>query len=346
MAALISRDRLLEILNACRSMRIGVLGDFALDAYWTIDMTQAQLSREAPLFNRPVVKETYSLGGAANVAWNLAELGVKDVLAFTVFGDDWRAAVLRCLLEEEGIQLDKSVVTKEWSTITFAKILLSAYGLEQEDSRLDFINSHPLPPNIAAVLLSGLESCLPNCDALVIADYQPISVISPTAVESLNSLAQRFSNTLFVVDSRDRIGQYHNMVLKPNRLEVVRAGYPDRDPAQVSEADVIKAGQALQVQTNKPVFITLGENGCFVLDNEPVLHLPAVKVPPPIDTVGAGDTFLAALAATLAAGASSAEAGFIACLASAVTVRKLRVTGTATPAEILALFEDIDKENH
>jgi bifunctional ADP-heptose synthase (sugar kinase/adenylyltransferase) len=61
--------------------------------YWYADMTRAQLSREAPLFNRPVVAETYSPGGAANVAWNLADLGVGEVHAITVLGADWRGSI-------------------------------------------------------------------------------------------------------------------------------------------------------------------------------------------------------------------------------------------------------------
>ena len=69
------RPRLEEILARIRSLRTGVVGDFTLDGYWFADMTRSILSREAPLFPRPVVGEQYSCGGAANVAWNLAALG-------------------------------------------------------------------------------------------------------------------------------------------------------------------------------------------------------------------------------------------------------------------------------
>ena len=86
MKTLLSRSRLLEILAEIHNLRVGVVGDFALDGYWHVDMTKAQISRETPLFNRPVVAESYSPGGAANVAWNLAalrprrpaELGVEE----------------------------------------------------------------------------------------------------------------------------------------------------------------------------------------------------------------------------------------------------------------------------
>jgi hypothetical protein len=70
-------------------------------------MTRAQLSREAPLFNRPVVAETYSPGGAANVAWNLADLGVGEVHAITVLGADWRGSILRDIFHRLRIQMKR-----------------------------------------------------------------------------------------------------------------------------------------------------------------------------------------------------------------------------------------------
>jgi len=91
----LTRPRLETILEEIHRLRVGVCGDFVLDGYWYADMTRAQLSRETPLFNRPVVAETYSPGGAANVAWNLADLGVGEVYAITVLGKDWRGGLLR-----------------------------------------------------------------------------------------------------------------------------------------------------------------------------------------------------------------------------------------------------------
>lgn len=340
-----SRARLEKILDALRSLKIAVLGDFALDAYWYIDMARAQLSREAPLYNRPVVKESYSLGGSANVAWNLADLGIKDVRAFSVLGNDWRAALLRDLMLKAGIQPGGCISSSQWSTVLFAKVFLTATGLQQEDSRIDFINENPLDARLESALVKNLEACLQELDALVVSDYQVTSVISARMLKTLNSLAKRFPNILFVVDSRERIDQYQNMVLKPNLLEAVRAANIHTDSDHVSDADLIKAGKHLQVKTKKTVFITLGERGCLVIDTGLAEHLPAPSIPPPIDTVGAGDTFLAALAASLAAGASHTEAASIACLASAVTIRKLNVTGTATPAEILALFDEFEPTN-
>ena len=86
--------RLSEILSAIPALRVGVVGDLTLDGYWFADMTRSVISRETPLFPRPVVREQYSCGGAANVAWNLSALRPAETRAFTVFGRDWRGELL------------------------------------------------------------------------------------------------------------------------------------------------------------------------------------------------------------------------------------------------------------
>lgn len=346
MTQLLSRARLEQILDACRSLKIAVLGDFALDAYWIVDMAQAQLSREAPLYNRPVVEESYSLGGSSNVAWNLVDLGVEDVRAISILGEDWRATLLRDLMLEAGIQSHGCISSSQWSTRLFAKIFLTAAGLQQEDARIDFINKHPPSPELEFSLSEQLEACLPDLDALVISDYQVNGVISASMLKNLNSLAKKHPNILFLVDSRDRIGQYRDMVLKPNILEAMRAANINIDPGFASNEQLEQAGKSLQAGANKPVFLTLGERGCLVVDAGSTEHIPALAISPPIDTVGAGDTFLAALAASLAADASHTEAASVACLASAITIRKLNVTGTATSSEILTLFDKCETTDH
>jgi len=101
---MLTRTRLEELLAALPGKRIAVIGDFCMDIYWHADMTRSQLSRETPRFPLPVVREEFSAGGASNVAWNLAELGVGTVQAITLFGDDWRGRELsRVLAERHGV---------------------------------------------------------------------------------------------------------------------------------------------------------------------------------------------------------------------------------------------------
>ena len=85
--------------------------------------------------------------------------------------------------------------------------------------------------------------------------------------------------------------------------------------------------------------MTLGDKGCFVADESGVIRCPANPVEPPIDFCGAGDTFLAGYAALLAGGAAPIQAAQAANLCSAVTIKKIGTTGTATREEVLAAWD-------
>ncbi len=335
--------RLEEILAHMRSLRAGVVGDFTLDGYWFADMTRSTLSRETPLFPRPVVREQYSCGGAANVAWNLAALGPAEVRAFTVLGSDWRGELLLRALREAGVDPRDVLAAPGWSTPFFGKVMLQSGRLQQEDARLDFINTEPLSPQSETVLLARVEAALPRLDVLVVADYQAVGVIPERVLAGLNALASRFPRVIFAVDSRERVGRFANMVRKPNELEAARWLFPGASPASIGPDALAAAALRAQAGCSAgsepvcPLFITLGERGCLVVAGGESRLVPAVAVSPPIDPVGAGDTFLSALALALAAGATPVEAARLGHLAAAVTIRKLGITGAASPEEVLSV---------
>jgi rfaE bifunctional protein kinase chain/domain len=337
----ISRDRINTLLASIASQRIGVIGDLTMDGYWHADMTRSQLSRETPLFPRPVFQESYSPGGAGNVAWNLADLKPASVFAFTVFGQDWRGELFSQVLKNAGVRLDDLITQPGWMTPFYGKVILKGHHSQQEDARLDFINTQPIRPETEKALIEKVKARLPELDALVVADYQTIGVVTPVVTNALNQLAEEFSKTLFVVDSRERVGGFHHMVVKPNDIEAGRFFYPARDPSGIRLEELSRAGIEWQKANQRPVYITLGERGCLVCGQGTVTQVPAIKVPPPIDTVGAGDTFLASLTTGLVGGATPVEAACLATLATGVTIRKLGVTGTATQQEILAQFDGL-----
>ncbi len=334
--------RLNEILSSIRKLRIGVIGDFTLDGYWLADMSRSVLSRETPLFPRPVVQERYSCGGAANVAWNLAALGLEEVMAFTVLGQDWRGDLLRKALHEAHVNIHPVLTVPDWVTPFFGKVMLTSGALQQEDARLDFVNTRALSLDIEESLLERVEASLPELDALIIADYQTVGVITPGVLTGLNDLAARTDQVVFAVDSRDQVGKFQGMVRKPNHLEAARWLFPDRAPEQVALETFAETALYPQVNCGCPLFITFGEHGCLVLAGGESHLVPALAIKPPLDPVGAGDSFLSAITAGLAAGANPLEAARLGHYAAAVTVQKLGVTGTATPEEILQLVQRKD----
>jgi rfaE bifunctional protein kinase chain/domain len=335
-AACISEARLKALLAQIASLRIGVLGDLGLDAYWYADMTLSHLSRETPRFPRPILRETYSPGAGANVADNLVALGVSHVPVLSVLGADWRGEILRRVMEERGIAADRAVFSPDRSTTTFIKPILEGYDSQQEDARIDFENAHPLTEELETRLIEVVTEEIQALDALIVADQLDVhGVITPRVRRALNDLAGAAGDTIFVVDSRQHIGQFQAMVLKPNWAEALAVTAPDLDPRQVEPETICESGMSLSARTGLPVFVTLSADGVMVCDGEGCRPIAAGPVHPPLDPVGAGDTFIAALTGSLAAGASPEEAGAVANLAASITVEKLNITGTASPDEIL-----------
>ncbi len=334
---LLSKRRLQEILECCTRCHIGVVGDLGLDAYWYADMTRAFLSRETPRFPRPVVREVYTPGAGANVADNVRALGVGHVTVFSVLGEDWRGQLLRQVMAERGIDVTRLLASSQRNTTAFIKPLLQGYDSQQEDARLDFENDTPLDVDLENDLLDAVQQALPDLDAVLVADQLEVNgIVTDRVREGLNALAAAHPTTHFLVDSRMRIGLFEHMVLKPNWVEAVTAVMPARDPRAVPRDELETVAASLSERTGRPVFVTLSEEGVLVYAEGAARHIPAGPVQPPLDPVGAGDTFIAALAGGIAGGASPWEAGALATLAAAVTVEKLNQTGTATPAEILA----------
>jgi rfaE bifunctional protein kinase chain/domain len=323
-----------------KNLTLGVVGDFTLDGYWYADMEQSQLSRETAIFPRPIIRETYSLGGAANAAWNLAALGVGAVWGFSVIGNDWRGNILRDLLARANIQTIGLLNQVNRQTPFYGKVMLTAVGRHtQEDARLDFINPQPLSPEIEDTLLSAVEASLAKMNGVIIADYQPMGVITARVTQGLLKLAGTHAAKPFVVDSRERAGEFRQLLLKPNDTEAARLFFPERTIAAVELSDLLQAAVQLNQQTGQPIIITRGEQGCLVITNGEPVTLPGVHLPPPVDAVGAGDAFLASFTAAIAGGASPLEAACLANLSAAVTVTKVGVTGTASPAEILSMYD-------
>ena len=98
--------------------------------------------------------------------------------------------------------------------------------------------------------------------------------------------------------------------------------------------------QRLYEQTGRPVFLTCGEKGQWVYDGTQAVHVPALKVAGPIDIVGAGDSTSAGIVTALAAGAKPHEAAFFGNLVASITITKIGTTGTASPEEIRARFDE------
>lgn len=309
--------------------RIGVIGDFCLDVYWHADMTKSELSRETPHFPLPIVQERLSPGGAGNVVMNVLALEPKSVHAVGVFGDDWRGAALKDLLKKAGADVSGVVTDVSRVTNTYVKPLRKGFAenVVYEDPRLDFTNYDPLAKATEKKLIATLEKLAKKIDVLCVCDQMPCGCITPSVREKIVALGKK--GLVIVVDSRDRIGLYTDVIVKPNEIESARAF-----KGEIAETEFEKLAAALEARTGRPAIVTAGDRGCYVSEKGRVAHVKACKVTGEIDFCGAGDTFLSGLAVATAAGFPLADAAKIACCCSAVTIKKLKTTGTANRMEL------------
>lgn len=343
-----------ETLRSMPRLRILLVGDACLDVYWHADMRLSQLSRETPNFPLPIVDERFSPGGGANAAACLRALGVGEVLLLTAMGEDWRARELEQACIRSGIDTSAVVTSQRVVTPAYCKpVRRGISDVAYEDQRIDFENRDPLPAEIETELIGRLRELAGSVDAIAVSDQLEYGVVTPELRNALLSLSR--DGLIVVADSRSRIGLFKGVITKPNEYEcaVALSTQPDShefpnpvstDPGQPGGSDRQLLAQELSRRNGAPVCMTLGSDGAVWATADESTAVPAVKVTPPVDTVGAGDCFLSALTGSLAVGRSGVEAAFLANLASAVTVKKLGTTGTATPDEILSLLQKMDTE--
>lgn len=314
--------------------RIAVIGDFCLDVYWHADMAKSELSRETPHFPLPIVQERLSPGGAGNVVMNLLALEPKSVAAIGVFGDDWRGTALKGLLKKAGADISGVVTDASRVTNTYVKPLRKGFAenVVYEDPRLDFTNYDSLGKATEKKLIAALEKLAKKIDVLCVCDQMPCGCVTAAVREKIIALGKR--GLTVIVDSRDRIGLYTDAIVKPNEIESARAF-----KGEITETAFEKLAVALEKRTGRPAIVTAGDKGCYVSEKGKVTHVKACKVTGEIDFCGAGDTFLSGLAASTAAGFKLADAAMIACCCSAVTIKKLKTTGTASRQELASALK-------
>ena len=193
-------------------------------------------------------------------------------------------------------------------------------------------------------LLRALRECVIQVEGIIVGDQMPHDnrgVITDRVRVEICQLAVEFPDKLFFVDSRTRIGQYHYVTIKPNRFEAKRAVDPDWTGGEVDIEEAKRCGQILTEQTEKPLFVTVGQEGILVFHDGRIEHVQGVSLDADTDPVGAGDSVSAAVATTLCGGSGYLEAAQVGNLVASITVTKIGTTGTASHTEVIDRFGEI-----
>lgn len=302
--------------------RVLVAGDVMLDRYWT--GSTSRISPEAPVAIVRVGRDRTQAGGAANVALNLAALGVGTQL-LGVIGSDEAGALLRQRVIDADIEAG-FIASAQHPTITKLRVM----SRNQQVIRLDFEES--LADEGAfdrASFAADFEQRLRKVDAVILSDYGKGTL---SDVAGLIAICRAANKPVTVDPKGSDYARYTGAtLLTPNLAELEAVvGVCADDPTLVS-----KATQLMLKLELKALLVTRSEKGMSLLrPDHPPMHLPTVAREV-FDVTGAGDTVIATLTAAMAAGADLEDAVRLSNLAAGVTVGKLGAA-TVTPAELRA----------
>ena len=323
---MISRDRLIALLEAMRHRRVVVVGDAMLDIYLLGDVER--ISPEAPVPVVHVQERRYRLGGAANVAANVAAIGAEVTLVAAI-GDDTRGEQMRTELAAAGIR-DTGVITIA-ARPTTSKTRVVARN--QQMVRFDEEDDTLLEGQALADLQARLAVVLRDADAVLLEDYNK-GLLTPAVIAGAIGTARQ-RGVPSVVDPKYRhFFEYRGAtVFKPNRRELEAALGAAVD---LEHADALPAVMTRLEVDN--LLLTLGPKGMALLDKEGQITRMPTQAREVYDVSGAGDTVTAWVGTALAAGASVMEAAELGNYAAGIEVSKTGVAVVA-PEEVLDLYE-------
>jgi D-beta-D-heptose 7-phosphate kinase/D-beta-D-heptose 1-phosphate adenosyltransferase len=299
------------------------VGDVMLDRFLHGDIER--ISPEAPV---PVIhlRETREmLGGAGNVASNIASLGATAILVGLV-GADEPGARFRAIVEARGTIIPALVETRHRPTICKTRFVAG----RQQVVRADEESRAALHDDEEAALIAALEAQLAGAHAVIFSDYGK-GVLSRAVVTRGIAAARAHGLPVFVDPKTDDFSAYRGAAcVTPNAREMAAAA---RSPVG-TEAEIAAAARRVMEQAGVgAILVTRSEKGMTLVEPAGVASVSA-RAREVFDVSGAGDTVIATLALAHADGRSLVQAMHIANAAAGVVVSKLG-TATADIAEVM-----------
>jgi D-glycero-beta-D-manno-heptose-7-phosphate kinase len=314
-----------SLLKKISKLHVLVIGDVMLDHYVWGDA--GRISPEAPVPVVDIDRDTYSAGGAANVALNLASLGAKATIA-GFFGKDDAGKRLQGILHSKKIE---TVPTPgSGSTIVKTRVLVR----RQQLCRLDRESPHHDYAIETGKITATFEKMVKRADAVILSDYAK-GLLTDELVAKVTALAREHGK-LIAIDPKPRrkLRFFAPDLITPNRKEALQLAGIEPEPHQPFPAAEVCA-RIYEQYRPKHLVVTLSEDGMLLSHKGKAGRIIPTMAREVFDVSGAGDTSIAALTLGLAAGALLEEATHFANAAAGVVVGKLG-TATVTPEELLA----------
>ncbi len=326
----LAAHRARELVGRMRGHRVLVVGDIMLDRFIVGRVTR--ISPEAPV---PIVtfqSEFVRLGGAANVAHNLAALGAQVSLVGVV-GRDMAADRLSDQLSESGVSITGLTVDAERPTIEKVRIVTDR---NQQVARVDYEHDSDISGAVQLDVQHHIAAQGRDAAVLLVSDYLK-GTVTKDVMATLTSL--KSNGAALLIDPKvPHMDRYSGATLvTPNLHEAETATHLRiRDDAEARAA-------ALAFRSRvrcEGVLITRGEQGMWLSAEDAEGSIPSVAREVS-DVTGAGDTVVATLALAMAAGATLAEAAMLANQAAGIVVGKFGPS-TVTAEELLDQFPTVN----
>ncbi|MBI4417999.1 MAG: D-glycero-beta-D-manno-heptose-7-phosphate kinase [Ignavibacteriales bacterium] len=325
-----SSDRLGRLLNGFQGKRIAVIGDLMVDRYYWGAVSR--ISPEAPVPVVEVESQSTRLGGAANVANNIATLGGTPLM-IGVVGDDDGGAVLKGLLEESGFSALGLIVDPGRPTTIKTRVIAH----HQHVVRIDQEVKDDISPAAQEKILGVLKRELPSLDAVILQDYNKGVIVKELIGEVTRTV--RAKGKIITVDPKfHNFFEYKNVtVFKPNRKESEEAlgrKLTTRDSVEQAGWDMLRKLDA------ENLLLTLGEQGMSLFEKSGTVTHVSTRAKKVADVSGAGDTVISALTMSLVAGADIKEASAIANVAGGVVCGEVGIVPIGKQALMEALTDN------
>ena len=311
----ITRKRLEKIFKTLQGKRILVIGDIMLDEYLVGSVTR--ISPEAPVPIIEIEEQHLNLGGAANVALNVSNLGCIPVLVGLI-GTDAMGAAFKKLMHHKNLEVSAVIQHKSRPTTVKTRII----GHTQHIARVDREVNENIDENDEERVYRQLKKHLPQCSAVIFQDYNK-GVLTPQLIERSINLARKHHLLITVDPKFHNFLNYKNVtVFKPNIKEAeealavkIRSAYDLRNACQ----------KLMQKLTPDCLLLTRGASGMSLMEGRgEMIHIPT-RVRKVADVSGAGDTVISTLTAALNGGASYAEAATIANYAAGIVCEEVGI---------------------
>ncbi len=333
------RTRLLDLVDRFGGRRIAVLGDLIADEF--IYGQIARVSREAPVLILRYDSTEILPGGAGNAANNVAALGACAGIVGLIGADESGRRLRRSF--HPGVAKAHLISLRGYTTPTKTRILAGGiHSAKQQVVRID--RERPAPTDDRALadrIARTAAEAVADCAGVLVSDYG-YGLVSPPLVDRIKArLAEtaRRRAVPILVDSRYDLLRYRRLTAcTPNEAEVEQIlGVKINDHAAVLE----RAGRALLKRTGmQAVLVTRGSRGMALFEpGRRTVHIPIYGSDEIADVTGAGDTVMATMMLSLAAGASFYEAALLANYAGGIVVMK-RGTATVGPDELRHAIEN------